>query len=96
MDREGLKSHYEAEVEKSREYGHFYDFFLKTFIEEKKLNCFETFQNCSVTEIDRIMEIKRLLMVLNQLEEEIITIINTGKMAKVSLNQMEKENEPTN
>lgn len=69
--------------------------FIKPFIEEKRLVLFEAFQEVSVTEIEKLLEIKRQLLVVNALEQEMQSIIDTGRMATKTLTTAE-EQERTN
>lgn len=66
--------------------------FIQPFIEEKRLVLFEAFQVESISNVDGLLEIKRQLMAINALEDEIKTKIDTGNMAAKSLaDDREKE-----
>lgn len=69
-----------------------YSSFIKAFIESKKNLLVSSFMQTPVSEIDTILEIKRTLYVLDALETEIKSVIDTGKMASQALNKepMEK------
>lgn len=69
-----------------------YEKYIKPFIEKKTALLFEAFKDVSITNIDDIVEIKRMIRVLESLEDEFITFINTGKMAnKVVSDFIEKQ-----
>lgn len=65
--------------------------FIKPFIDEKRLVLFEAFQEISIQDVDKLLETKRQLMVVNALETEMQSIINTGKMAAKTLAIAEKQ-----
>jgi len=69
-----------------------YNTFIKSFIQSKKSMLIESFVSCGIGEVDTILEIKRTIYVLDALESDINTLIDTGKMASRSLNNepMEK------
>lgn len=62
-----------------------YDEFIKEFVELKKVILFNNFCAVSINEPDKLMEARRLVTVIEDLEAHIITIINTGKMAAKTL-----------
>lgn len=66
-----------------------YEEFIKHFINERRKELFNAFQVESVTNPDNLMEIKRMTMALSALEQEILTIIQTGQLASTSLKKME-------
>jgi len=68
-----------------------YGLFIEAFVGEKKKQLLSAFAECSISEVDTILEIKRTIYVLDTLETEIKTIIQTGKMASQSLNQKPME-----
>ena len=57
---------------------HAYDGFIKPFIEEKKQVLFEAFQDISVTELEQLTEIKRMLNTLEALDIEIKSILSVS------------------
>lgn len=67
-----------------------YENFIKGFVEGKLEDLKTEFLNCSVTDTDRIMEIKRLSLALISLENNVISVIDTGAMAE---KQLENEND---
>jgi len=64
-----------------------YDTFIKSFIQSKKDMLLESFVTCGIGEVETILEIKRTLYVLDALNIDIKTLIDTGKMASQSLNK---------
>ncbi|RKY42337.1 MAG: hypothetical protein DRP85_03360 [Candidatus Makaraimicrobium thalassicum] len=64
-----------------------YELFFKDFLEKKRATLFEAFQSLGNTDSGGLMEVKRMLHTLNSLEEEINTIINSGKLAQKSLEE---------
>jgi len=69
-----------------------YNLFIKAFVEQKKNQLIESFLECPISNVDLILEIKRTMYVLDNLNMEVNSIIQTGKMASRSLNNepMEK------
>ena len=68
-----------------------YGLFIEAFITNKKAQLLESFTGCNISDVDIILEIKRTIYVLDILNAEIKTIIQTGKMASQSLNQKPME-----
>ena len=68
-----------------------YNTFIEAFIKQRKAQLLEVFSECPISEVETILEIKRTIYVLDILETEIKTIIQTGKMASQSLNQKPME-----
>lgn len=66
-----------------------YESFIKDFVGGKLEDLKNEFLNCSVTDVERIMEIKRLSLALEALESNVLSVIATGKMAET---QLENEN----
>ena len=67
-----------------------YEHFIKDFIITKREEMFELFQQLPLADHEAILEVKRLLTVLNGLEIEIKSVIETGNLASISLNKQEK------
>ena len=67
---------------------HAYEEFIYNFCKEKRDLLFQNFQALPLTAEREMMEVKRMLAAVDTLEDEIITIINTGKLAT---KQLEKE-----
>jgi hypothetical protein len=73
------------------EKAHFaYEHFIKDFISNKRSDLFGLFQQMPLTDQEAILEIKRLLIVLDMLEIEIKSTIDTGNLASIALNKQEK------
>ena len=68
-----------------------YDSFIKNFVEAKRIVLFESFRALPLTDVDNLMEVKRMLAAVDTLETEILTIIETGKLATTALNQTQNE-----
>jgi hypothetical protein len=66
-----------------------YDEFIGPFIQEKKLVLFTSFCNLPLTDTDRLMEVKRMMFAIETLESEINNVIETGKLASITLNEEE-------
>jgi len=64
-----------------------YDFFISGFIDSKKALLFDKFKTISIGQPDNILEIKRMVITIEQLDDEINSVINTGKMAAITLSQ---------
>jgi len=62
-----------------------YEKFIKPFIDTKAVELHQAFIDCSITELETLLEIKRNLHVLERLDVEVQSIITTGKMASQSL-----------
>lgn len=62
-----------------------YNEFIKPFVEEKRQVLFEAFQTISISESEDLMEVKRMLATVNALELDIISKIETGRLATHAL-----------
>lgn len=64
-----------------------YDGFVKQFCESKRQVLFEAF--CSVTsqDVESLQEIRRMMSVIDALETEVKSAIETGRMATITLTQ---------
>ena len=62
-----------------------YDEFIKEFVELKRVILFNNFCSVSVSETEKLQEARRLVTVLGDLESDILSVINTGKMAAKTL-----------
>lgn len=67
------------------------DTFIKAFIAKKRETLYENFLIAKIDQIEELQEVKRIMSVLDAMEDDIETIINTGKMAT----KMKEGNEPT-
>lgn len=75
----------EAEVALSHKARVAYDNFLEPFFASKRKTLFNNFCEASMSEVDTLLEAKRLVKVVDQMEEEILEIITTGKLAAKTL-----------
>lgn len=66
-----------------------YDEFIQNFCEQKRLSLFQSFSDLPLTDTENLMEIKRMLYAIDTLENEIMNVIETGKMASITLNEQE-------
>ena len=66
-----------------------YDDFIQDFCEQKRLAVFQAFRDLPLTDTENLMEIKRMLFAVDALESDILTVIETGKMASITLNEQE-------
>ena len=57
-----------------------YDLFIEGFIVKKRMELFDSFQEASLNDKEGLIEIKRMLHVLNALEIDIKNVMFTGKM----------------
>ena len=64
---------------------HAYENFIQGFVNEKRELLFKAFGDVSVDDTDALKTIKLQLYAIDQLEVDIQTIIDTGKMASTSL-----------
>ena len=62
-----------------------YEGYIKPFITQRATELHEAFVDCPITEVDTILEIKRTLHILDSLNKDVQTVINTGKMASQEL-----------
>lgn len=84
---EDTRSHLSNEVSLGRKAEVAYEGFIKPFIMSKRKDLFNNFCDTSMMDVDVILESKRLVKVIDQLEEEILTLITTGKLAEKSLGE---------
>jgi len=66
-----------------------YHGFIKDFIELRRVYLFDAFQTLEVTDQDNLIEVKRMLYTLDALETDIRNIMDTGKMARELLRNIE-------
>ena len=75
----------QEETVKGRAASDAYEKFIKSFLANKKQLLTEHFFAAAVDNVDMLQEIKRQSLVLDALEQEIKTIIETGKLANIQL-----------
>jgi len=63
-----------------------YEAYIKDFCEQKRMALFMAFSNLPLTAESEIMETKRMLYAIDTLENDIVSQIDTGKLASKSLN----------
>ena len=66
-----------------------YDQFIKGFCEQKRIALFNSFSHLPLSDTENLVEVKRMLYAVDALETEILTVIDTGKMASITLNEQE-------
>ena len=66
---------------------HSYNEFIKGFCEKKREVLFDSFRQLPLTAELEIMEVKRMLAAVDTLEGDILTVIDTGKMASMVINK---------
>ncbi len=66
-----------------------YDEYIDEFCERRRLGLFQAFRDLPLTDTENLMEVKRMLSAIDALEADILTVIQTGKMASISLNKQE-------
>jgi len=62
-----------------------YDNFISQFVEDKKALLYESFKTVSIRDADDILGIKRMCQVIDNLDGEILQIIETGRLAAITL-----------
>ena len=67
-----------------------YEAYIKSFVEAKRAVLFEAFRNLPLTAEDDLLEVKRMLFAIDQLELEITQEIQTGQMASEPVNKAEE------
>jgi len=79
------KEQFEDEVETTRQVLQLKDKFLDNFFEDKERQLFDAFRNCDIGDDTGLQAIHMMTKSLNSLQFEIQTVMNTGKMASMSL-----------
>jgi hypothetical protein len=67
-----------------------YETFIKDFISARTEMLFSIFKELNVQDVESLQETKRMLVVLNSLESDIKSIIETGHMAQLMIDKKEK------
>ena len=88
------REQFEDEAEASRRVERLKKNFLDKFFEDKERQLFDTFRSCEIGDDDDLKAIHMMSKSLNSLQAEIQTVLNTGKMASLSLAQ-ELDNDET-
>lgn len=68
---------------------HAYNEFIKDFCAEKQKILWESFRALALTDTENLMEVKRMAFAVDQLETDITTVIETGRLASTTLNEHE-------
>jgi hypothetical protein len=90
MANEGQIAQLANEVALARTARVAYDTFIKEFIGDRRVILFEAFQDLGTSDTEGLMEVKRMLYTLETLENDIKTIIDTGRMASKTIEDGEK------
>jgi len=77
----------EKEVEETHEVKRLKSKFLDTFFENKKRQIFEAMKELPLGAVDDLNAMHMMLKSIIALESEVNTVMNTGKMAEMSLQQ---------
>ena len=92
MNREETQRKLEKEVEEGKKAKQAYDIFMSNYVKEKVLTLFENFCDSQTMDPEALKDYRRMASLLKDMEREILTIVETGKLAQQSLNDLEKEN----
>lgn len=82
---EAQKELLQREVERGKRASKAHSLYLKEFIEAKRGQLHLAFRECPVESAETLMEIKRLDLALASLEADILTAIESGRMASIQL-----------
>jgi hypothetical protein len=85
MNKSDAIDKYKEEQEFGRKASLAYNSFIAPFIASKRKILFDNFCNISIANTEALLETKRLITVIDDLETEIMTVIETGKLASQSL-----------
>ena len=88
---EGQLEQLQNEQIKGGQAQHAYDSFIHDFCEKKRMSLFQAFSDLPLSDTENLIEVKRMLYAVDTLETEILTVIDTGKLASEVLNKHEKE-----
>lgn len=80
---------YEKEVSDGLKARRAYESFIKGYVEDKMVSLFESFCEGSTVDINVLQECKRLVLVLKDMEQQVLTIIQTGELASKTLAEEE-------
>lgn len=80
----------QSEVIKGDRASFAYSNFIHDFVEKKKIQLYNLFLEAPLNESEVLLEVKRQMMVLKALDDEILKVIETGKMAYKQLSDNEK------
>lgn len=74
------------EIESGKRASKAYDIFLRQFIDDKREQLYQAFRDNSLEDINKLADIKRLDLALASIENEVFSVIETGRLASISLN----------
>lgn len=77
------------EIDKGNKASHAMNNFIAPYLATKRITLYENFCNASLDNSEVLFEIKRMNSLLDDIEDEIISVINTGKMATKELAKIE-------
>lgn len=77
------------EVDKGNKAAHAMNNFIAPYIASKRITLYENFCIASISDPEVLLEIKRMHSILDDIEDEINSVINTGKMATKSLDSQQ-------
>ena len=77
----------EIEIAKGDRYKHLYDEILEDFFEKKQAILFNAFTSVPVTKTEELVAIRMQSTALESLRSEFLTVIESGRLAKLQLNE---------
>lgn len=83
----------EREQTSGNEATHAYEGYIKDFCQSKRESLFMAFSELPLTAEKELMEIKRMSFAIDTLENEILSVIQTGHLATTSLTEADKGHE---
>lgn len=89
MDQENLKASLQAEAAVNESAVRAWEEHFKPFFEDKEKDLFEAFRSVSATNVDDVMLIKLQSNVLIMIQDHFESKLNTAKMARQTLNELE-------
>lgn len=85
-----LNDKFDQEITIGNQAKNAYEHFFKPFIDRKRDLIHRAFEELSPTDIDSLVELKRHSLALALLEDEMLSYIQTGKMAELQLSNIDK------
>jgi len=71
--------------------GHAWEGYFKPFFEEKQEILIEAFRVCGLRDEEGLLKIKMQFSALDSLRDELLGYMETGRLADISLNELETE-----
>ena len=87
MTSEQQRTALEIESAKGDKYQRLYDDVLESFFEEKDKVLFDAFRSVPVTSTDDLVAIRMQSTALESLRSEFLTVIESGRLARMQLNE---------